>query len=215
MLKEVLKRLLPSAVRERLRTAFEFVYSDLEGTVVERSIVESEGSTPPPVRGDVFEVTAETGQESYLSGLRRKSGSLSKVKARRYFRNGFRGVAAQRDDHVVGSVWSVTRSDSRLRWVHDDLRRLRIRLADDEAYMFDMYIEPEHRGVALSTALFRAAFRSLRARGVAKVKGYYVVDNLPALWMHRVMAYREVGRVRVRSILGVIWSYRYTALNGR
>ena len=109
----------------------------------------------------------------------------------------------------------MTRVESRLRWVHGDLRRLRVGLAEDEAYMFDMYIEPEHRGLALSTALFRAAFRGLRARGVVKVKGYYAVDNLPALWMHRVLGYREVGRVRVRSILGVTWSYGYVALDGR
>jgi GNAT superfamily N-acetyltransferase len=79
--------------------------------------------------------------------------------------------------------------------------------------MFDMYIEPEHRGLALSSSLFRMAFRGLRARGVVKVKGYYVVDNLPALWMHRVMGYREMGRVRVQQILGLTWRYSYTPLN--
>jgi GNAT superfamily N-acetyltransferase len=213
VLREFLKRILPLAVREQLRRASAFVSSDLEGTVVEKDIAafEPKGSASSSVAGEIFEVSAEAGQERYLSGLRRASGSLGTAKARRYFRDGYRGVAVQRDGQVVGAVWSVTRSDSTLSWVHDDLRRLRIGLSDGEAYMFDMYIEPEHRGLALSTALFRAAYGGLRSRGIVKVKGYYALDNLPALWMHRVMGYREVGRVKVTELFGLPWRHSYVA----
>jgi GNAT superfamily N-acetyltransferase len=215
MLRDALKRVLPQALREQLHRASHFVYSDVEGVVAERDIAtpEEKGPTPPAIQGEIFAVSADSGSGAYLSALQRESGDLSRTKARRYFRNGFRGTAVLRDGHVVGAVWSVTRADSRLAWVHDDLRRLRIKLSDGEAYMFDMYIEPEHRGLALSTALFRAAYCDVRARGVVKVKGYYVGDNLPALWMHRVMRYREVGRVRVRQVLGLTWHYSYTARN--
>jgi GNAT superfamily N-acetyltransferase len=212
MLRERLKRILPRVVRKHLRRAAEFVYSDIEGVVVEKDIAASceRDPAPPAFPGEIFEVSAETGRDVYLSGLRRPSGDLSEAKARRNFANGFRGVAARQEGLVIGAVWSVRKTESRLGWVHDDLRRLRINLSDDEAYMFDMYIEPEKRGLALSTALFRAAFRGLRGRGVVRVKGYYVVGNLPALWMHRVIGYSELGRVRVRKILGLPWRYCYT-----
>ena len=214
MLKMALKLILPLAVRRRLRRVAGFIYSDIEGIVAEKDIaaLEEKDLAPSAAQWEMLEVSAgDTGP--YLAGLRRKEGSLGTAKARRYMRSGFRGTAARRDGQVVGAVWSVTKAESRLSCVHHDLRRLRIGLADDEAYMFDMYIEPEHRGLALSTSLFRTAFRGLRARGVVKVKGYYVVDNLPALWMHRVMGYREVGRVRVQGILGLTWRFSYTHLN--
>jgi len=215
MLKAALKRLLPPAVRSPLRRVLEFVFADLEGTVVEKDVaaLEERDVAPAASQWEILEVSADNGSGLYLSGLCRKPGSLGTAKTQRYLRSGFRGVAALRNGQVVGSVWSVTKAESKLPWVHRDLKRLRVGLADGEAYMFDMYIEPEHRGLALSTSLFREAFRGLRARGLVKAKGYYVVDNLPALWMHRVLGYREVGRVRVRQILGLTWRYRYTPLN--
>jgi ribosomal protein S18 acetylase RimI-like enzyme len=215
VLREALKRLVPPGARELLRRAAKRAYSDVEGIVVEKDISASAAKDPtaPTFRGEIFEVTADSGREPYLSGLRPESEGLTRAKAERYFRSGFRGVAVRHEGEVVGAVWSVTRDESRLRSVHKDLRRLRVGISDGEAYMFDMYIEPEHRGLALSTALFRAGFRLLHARGISKVKGYYAVDNLPALWMHRVIGYEEVARVRVTQVLGLTCRYTYTAQN--
>lgn len=212
MLRKALKRVLPSPVRDLLRPLWEFACSDLEGIVVEKDISDlgktDATASPPPA--DMLEVSAEGENGAYFAGLKRRRGPLSVARARRYLKRGFRGVAAVRDGQVIGDVWAVTRSSTRLSYVHGDLRRLGIRLEEDEAYMFDMYIEPEHRGLALSTSLFRAAYRPLVARGVATAKGYYAVGNLPALWMHRVMGYREVGRVKVREILGMRTRYEFS-----
>ena len=212
MLRKALKRVLPSPVRDLLRPLREFACSELEGIVVEKDISDlgkaDATASPPPA--DMLEVSAERENGAYFAGLKRKRGPLSVARARRYLRRGFSGVAAVRDGQVIGDVWAVTRSSTRLSYVHGDLRRLGIRLEEDEAYMFDMYIEPEHRGLALSTSLFRAAYRPLVARGVVTAKGYYAVGNLPALWMHRVMGYREVGRVKLREILGIRTRYEFS-----
>lgn len=213
MLSKALKRALPPRVRAALRGILELVHQDLQATVVEKDLEATEAKDVKPAdsAGTMIEVSsADSGP--YLSALRRERGDLSRAKALRYLESGFRGVAAVEGGRVIGAVWSVTRDESRLPWVHGDLRRLRVGLEAGEAYMFDMYIEPEHRGMALSTSLFRAAYAGLRARGFLKAKGYYAVNNLPALWMHRVLGYREVARVRVRRILGVTWSYRCTPL---
>ena len=212
MLKEVLKRVLPLPVLDRLRPLWEYACSELEGIVVEKDIsgLGETDATPSPLPAGMVEVSAEGENGAYFAGLKRRRGPLSVARARRYLRRGFSGVAAVRDGQVVGDVWAVTRSTTRLPFVHGDLKRLGIRLAEDEAYVFDMYIEPEHRGLALSTSLFQAAFRNLRARGVVKAKTYYAVGDLPALWTHRVMGYREVGRVKLREILGVRLRYEFS-----
>jgi ribosomal protein S18 acetylase RimI-like enzyme len=214
MLRATLKQLLPPGVRWWLREAAEFVHNDVQGVVAEKriSVLSDRELAGPASSPEIIEVAADANAERYLSLLRRAEGTLGTRKARHYLRRGFRGFAALREGQVVGVVWSVRPAESKLGWVHEDLRWLRLRLADDEAYMFDMFIEPEHRGLAMCTALFRAGFRAMRARGVGNVKGYYVRDNKPALWMHRMAGYREVGRVHVRRILGFTWSYDYVPL---
>lgn len=214
MLKAILKRLLPAAWRRRLREAAEFLSSQLDGVVAEKRLATlSEKELAPPAGApEIIEVSSDTNAERYLSLLRRADGTLGTRKAHRYLRSGFRGFVALHEGQVIGAVWSVRPADSTVRGIHPDLRLLRQGLAADEAYMFDMFIEPEHRGLALCTALFRAGFRAMRARGVATVRGYYVRDNKPALWMHRMAGYREVGRVRVRRILRRTWSYEYVPL---
>lgn len=210
-----LKRLLPPALRRRLRAAADFAASDIEGIVAEKDIagLAEKDLKHPACNAEIVEVGESF--DLYIAGLLHEDGTLGVRKAREYLRCGFRGYAALRDGHPIGVVWSARRAESKIACVHRDLGWLRLELGEDEAYMFDMYIEPEHRGLAMCTALFRAGFRSLRAQGVARVKGYYVASNLPALWMHRMAGYREVGRVRVRRVLGVTWSYEYTPLEPR
>jgi GNAT superfamily N-acetyltransferase len=88
---------------------------------------------------------------------------------------------------------------------------MRISLDATTAYLFDMYVEPEHRGMAVSTALFRAAFAQLRAQGIVKAMGYYDPTNVPALWMHRVLGYKEVRRVKVIRVFRRAVSYSSAA----
>ena len=203
---------MPLAVRDALRPMWELACAELEGIVVEKDLSDlgETDATPSPPPADLVEVSVQGESGAYFSGLKRKRGPLSGARARRYLRRGFSGVAAVRDGQVVGDVWAVTRSSTRLSFVHDDLKRFGIRLAEDEAYVFDMHIEPEHRGLALSTSLLQAAWRGLRARGVVKAKGYYAVGDLPALWMHRVLGCREVGRVKLREVLGIRWRYEFS-----
>jgi ribosomal protein S18 acetylase RimI-like enzyme len=207
-----LKRTLPPRLRRRLRAFADFAFSDIEGVIAEKDITAlgEKGLEPNACHAELQDVAADL--DAYLAGLQEEEGTLGRRKARRYLRQGYRGYAAVRGGHPVGVVWSVRPVESRVRGIHPDLRWLRLRLADDEAYMFDMYIEPEQRGLAMCTALFRAGYRALRAQGVTRVKGYYVSSNKPALWMHRMAGYREVARVRVRRSFGVTWRYEYTPL---
>lgn len=208
----MLKRALPPPLRRRLRAFADCAFFDIEGVIAEKVIAAlgEKDLEPTACQAELLDVAADF--DAYLAGLQEEEGTLGWRKARRYRRQGYRGYAAVRGGHPVGVVWSVRPVESRARGIHPDLRWLRLRLADDEAYMFDMYIEPEQRGLALCTALFRAGYRALRAQGVTRVKGYYVSSNKPAVWMHRIAGYREVARVRVRRSFGVTWRYEYTPL---
>jgi ribosomal protein S18 acetylase RimI-like enzyme len=212
MMITVLKRHLPPALRRRLRAAADLAWSDVEAVITEKDIacLEEKDLKHPACNAEIVEVGEDF--DLYIAGLQREDGTLGTRKAREYLRRGFRGYAAVRAGAPIGVVWSVRRTESRLACTHPDLRWFRLGLAEDEAYMFDMYVEPEQRGLSMCTALFRAGFRALRAQGVTRVKGYYETSNLPALWMHRMAGYREVGRVRVRRVFGMTWSYEYTAL---
>jgi GNAT superfamily N-acetyltransferase len=214
MLRPLVRRAVPQRMRAMVlmvwSTVSEFVLERLDAVVAERNI---EGIHPDcrgrgaSSRDELLEVFPSGENERYLMGLTRRLGHLSTRRAHRYLRSGYGGVAVLRGDRVVGDVWYVTLADARLPHVHADVSALKIDLDATTAYLFDMYIEPEQRGMALSTALFRAVFATLRARGFTTAVGYYAGTNRPALWMHRVLGYREVRRVRIIRAFRRVVSY--------
>jgi GNAT superfamily N-acetyltransferase len=78
---------------------------------------------------------------------------------------------------------------------------LGIACGNRDAYAFDMQIAPEFRGKNLAAPLQRALQSTLKAEGIVKVYGYYWDDNLPALWMHRILKFRELPKRRVSRFL--------------
>jgi GNAT superfamily N-acetyltransferase len=78
---------------------------------------------------------------------------------------------------------------------------LGITCSDKDAYAFDMYISPAHRGENLAGPLQRLLQAKLKEEGWRKVYGYYWDDNLPALWMHRVLKFKELPKRQVSRFL--------------
>jgi GNAT superfamily N-acetyltransferase len=217
MLRQLARRFVPRKVRAQAGWLWSAVshrvLDRLDGVVSERSIEISPGQpeTSVPLPGELLHIAPRGRNEAYLGGLTRPVGDLSLRRARRYLRNGYGGVALVREGRVVGDVWYVTLADAQLPYTHPDVRAMRISLDATTAYLFDMYVEPEHRGMAVSTALFRAAFAQLRAQGIVKAMGYYDPTNVPALWMHRVLGYKEVRRVKVIRVFRRAVSYSSAA----
>jgi GNAT superfamily N-acetyltransferase len=119
-------------------------------------------------------------------------------KATNYFRQGYRMIAMVRDGQVVGDIWYVCRKMNSLPACHPHLGRFGIYLEDDEVYMFDMFVHDEQRGGGLATYFHCKALQLLRDRGFRKNYGCFDPSYTPAMWMHRILGYRELPRYELR-----------------
>jgi hypothetical protein len=119
-------------------------------------------------------------------------------RANRYFDFGYRSFAMVRDKKVIGDLWYVTRETSRTERIHPHLQWFEIDLGPKDIYMFDMHIDPKERGSALSTWFLGSVLHALGDLGRAKAYGYFDAHNVPALWVHRLIGYRELSHHIVR-----------------
>ena len=115
----------------------------------------------------------------------------------RYLRCGYRGVALARSGVVVGDVWYWSPAFALENALHPDLRWLPISCGKDDVYGFDLVLFPGERGKNLANLVQTAALHEIRRDGFQRVFGYYWLDNLPALWVHRTLRWKEVRRVAV------------------
>lgn len=166
-----------------------------EIVIAEKDLASLKGFTISAGKGDVefIEINGNPGEERFFYGL--KSRRLKRVRNldRRY-----RGFGLIRDNEVIGDVWYFDRTGSSGGKNHPDVKRLGIPLADNEVYLFDMYVKPEERGGGLVNFMMWNALRALKERGFVKAYGYYVTGNVPALWVHRTLGYREVSKLKWR-----------------
>ena len=118
------------------------------------------------------------------------------IKAHSKLKSGIRGYAFVRGQIVIGDVWCVT-PPSGQSISHPEFRILGLASAEHEAFAFDMLIDPKYRGKNLAAPLQRALQHALKKEGFLKVYGSYYDDNLPALWMHRMLQFRELPKRKV------------------
>lgn len=128
-----------------------------------------------------------------------ETGKWSYIVPSRYFKafvnlkKGWRDFALAKDGVVIGDLWCVTPGPNEL-LRHADLEMLGISNQEGEAYAFDMLIDPTYRGKNLAAPLQRALQSTLKKAGIRKVYGFYWDDNLPALWMHRMLKFKELSK---------------------
>jgi ribosomal protein S18 acetylase RimI-like enzyme len=126
------------------------------------------------------------------------------IKIKKNLAKGYGSFAVIRNMEVLGDVWYVHNDYSMKNCKHPDLKWLGLRLTPKEVYMFDMYTDPNKRGKGLVNYLFSCCLQELKKRGFQKVYGYYEVDNLPALWMHRTMGFKENQRIKLKKFFSFI-----------
>lgn len=80
---------------------------------------------------------------------------------------------------------------------HSDLKMLGIACEEGDAYAFDMLIAPKYRGKNLAVPLQKSLQATLKKEGCQRVYGFYWDDNLPALWMHRMLKFKELPKKRI------------------
>ncbi|MBI5841422.1 MAG: hypothetical protein HZB19_15095 [Chloroflexi bacterium] len=174
----------PRVFRQRVATPVEM---DLSGTIPHPADF-LQGSDYRFVELKMDELRA--GKWSFAVSSRR-------FKVHRNLKKGLRNFALVKDSTVVGDVWCASPHKDGNPVTHPDLKMLGISCGEKEVYAFDMLIDPIYRGKNFAVLLQRFLHFTLKMEGFRKVYGFYWDDNLPALWMHRMLKYKELPKRRV------------------
>lgn len=130
----------------------------------------------------------ETGKWSYALESRG-------MKALYNLKLGFRSFAVADGSKIVGDIWCFTTCEVEKTVSHPEIKMMEvvgITLDKCDVYAFDMVIAPEYRGKNLAIPLQKFLQATLKAEGCQKVYGAYWNDNIPALWMNRVLKYKNL-----------------------
>jgi GNAT superfamily N-acetyltransferase len=119
------------------------------------------------------------------------------IKVSRNIPKGLRGFALVQNNRVVGDLWCICRGENQPPVFHPDFAMLDINCKEREAYAFDAYIDLAYRGKNLAAPLQRSLQLALKKEGYVKVYGAYYENNRPALWMHRMLKFKEYPKRRV------------------
>ena len=160
-----------------LRRKAVFVEKDLS-EVVER---------PEPLAGSKLKLL-EFDKDMLTSGTFHFAVANRRLKAMHYLKEGLGGFALVQDNVVVGDFWyfaSKATDDPSV--LHPDLRRFGFKSwVKSEVYTFDIFVAPAERKNGVSAAFQNNALLPLRAKGFTKAYGFYMADNIPAMWCTRV-----------------------------
>ncbi|WP_242335978.1 GNAT family N-acetyltransferase [Anaeromyxobacter sp. SG66] len=169
-----------------------------EAVPIEKDLSALKPVAAPPGPGlELFEIGPENVDRFALDHPEESRGA----RVKRYLERGYRTLVMTRGRKVIADYWYVGRRTARTRGIHPHLRWFGIDLGEDDVYMFDMHLAADERGGGMATYFMSRALHHLRAAGVRRAYGYYDAGNLPALWVHRLLGYRELPRVTIHKFL--------------
>ncbi|HBA88686.1 MAG TPA: GCN5 family acetyltransferase [Geobacter sp.] len=177
----------------------ETVYLNREAVPVEIDLskLRPTADFPRPSGEEIVELTPDVLSRRSLSYPVRSR----ELKTSDYLKRGYRGYAVVRENEVAGDIWCADATAARDGRNHPDESWLGIRCRDGEVYTFDMFVAPGNRGGNIAAALQNGALHELKKQGFTKAYGFFWSDNVPALWVHRTLRWRELTRVRVSRLL--------------
>lgn len=140
----------------------------------------------------------DLGPDNFRSYELRYSLRSRREQVEHRFRLGYRSFAMLRDGMVIGDLWYVTRATSLAPRIHPHLQWFKIDLGPNDVYMFDMHVEQKERGNSLTTWFLSSVLFNLHHNGYDKAYGYFDAKNVPALWVHRLIGYKEKPHVMIR-----------------
>lgn len=114
---------------------------------------------------------------------------------------GYRGYVLVRDGTVLGDIWCAFSTPDNPS-VHPDIGLLQIDCGPQDVYGFDMYIPRRERGnSSLAGFLFGGALHDLKQMGFEKMLCYVMADRTPAVWLHRMLGFKELHRCELMRFL--------------
>lgn len=153
------------------------------------------GKTPNDV--SIVGVNSQTDN----SFFRKYTVKHRKLKCESYLKSGYRAFAIKRADDVVGDIWYATKTNTSKESIHPDMEWLNLVARSKDVYMFDMFLDPNERGNGMAAYLQYNALLRLKKKGFEKSYGYFMTDNIPALWVHRLLKWKEIKKVYTKRFI--------------
>jgi len=147
----------------------------------------------------IVQLTEDLVESDKLSFPVRSRHLKTKVK----MKEGLTCFVLLKEHAIVGDIWCDCSGGPDGRASHDDLAWLGIENRPGEVYGFDMFIDPKERGSNLAGPFMKAFLYALKNKGFRRTYGYYWSDYLPALWMHRILKFKEREQMRVWRFLSL------------
>lgn len=126
---------------------------------------------------------------------------IRKLKAAFYIKKGYRGFGLMRESEMIADMWFYSPAFSPESSRPAELKWLGIACENKQAYVFDMFLNPDMRGHNISTYFQCCFLRHLQEMGMEKAYGYLWADNRRSLWLHRLLKWKEFGKIRVHRFI--------------
>jgi GNAT superfamily N-acetyltransferase len=189
---------LEQSHKSGLASALKFcVYRCEEAVPVEKDLTALK-PLPPPPDGETLELREFTDQIpaagiDYPLKSRGEKAVINLARGYRYF-------VLVRDGVAIADLWYVTKESATADGIRKYLRWFGIELGEKEAYMFDLQVSPDARGKAHATYFLASVLHRMQEKGFSRVYGYFDAHNIPALWVHRLLGYKERPRLLVKKL---------------
>ena len=135
------------------------------------------------------------------------------LKAIEYFNRGYKSLGIVKKNIIIGDIWYSTFNYSLNKFMHPNQKiELLQNLNKDDVYMFDMYVFPKERKNGIANSLMNTALLYLKEKGYKNAYGYYLASNIPALWVHRILKFKELERCYIKKIFFLIYSEVFSIL---
>ena len=155
--------------------------------------------------------------EINLSDLRDRNLSFSirsrYFKAMRNIKKGLRGFILLNNDTVISDIWCVVPQIRNLPVRYPDLDMLGITCTDGDIYALDMFIDPAYRGKKLAVPIHQSLQLTLKREGWRRIYAYYYEDNISSKWMHFMLKFKELPKLRVSRFFFIIKTYNSIPTN--
>ncbi len=116
-------------------------------------------------------------------------------------KKGYETFVLIRNEEIIGDCWFATSLEADKKMLHHDLDLFGIKPVQKSAYMFDMYVKPEERGTEVTNSILKYAYNDFSKRGITKVYTYVMADNTPAIWMVRMLGFKELKKLSMQRFL--------------
>ncbi len=115
--------------------------------------------------------------------------------------DGYQGYVLTENDIVLGDLWCAF-SEKNNSPLHPDVLWLELDFGEKDVYGYDMYFAPEKRGNhSIASLLLGGVLHDLRKKGYDRLQSYVMADKIPALWLHRMLGFKEIDRVGLKRFL--------------